>query len=252
MGTDIYRYVILSIEGKEVVIEFYSGQSVGLAEMSAAFWVDMLCSADGAFSNRLPNCALTSHQLFRMPSGEVRIQGGEMMKSMEDVKTLLERVNAEIGTNLEIEKHKSPAEDDTINNDARRTGSDPLTFGAYGFYGDGSEGTGMIHFNTVVEAKTFIDHVNKGEDGSTAYFRTVKDGPEWISQYDGYPEGTFEHFVERVELLEVFYEDIEDDDGWKRAGVEENYWNTKAKYKLTMTAAEYLEHIKESETWDGR
>ena len=39
---------------------------------------------------------------------------------------------------------------------------------------------------------------------------------------------------------------------WKKAGVEENYNNTKAKYKLVMKSPEFLEHVKETEEWDGR
>lgn len=49
MGTDIFRYTVLSIEGKEIVVEFYSGQSCGLADLTSSFWVDALCSAENAF-----------------------------------------------------------------------------------------------------------------------------------------------------------------------------------------------------------
>ena len=86
------------------------------------------------------------------------------------------------------------------------------------------------------------------------YFKTVRNGPEWISQYDGYPKGTFENFVQSVELLEDYYDslDFDDVDAWKKAGVDENYNNTKAKYKLVMKSPEFLEHVKETEEWDGR
>lgn len=86
------------------------------------------------------------------------------------------------------------------------------------------------------------------------YFKSVRNGPQWISKYDQYSKEVFDHFVAGVEQLEVFYENLEWDDkeAWKKVGIEENYWNTKAKYKITMTDPTYLDHLEIGETWHGR
>lgn len=244
MGTDIYRYKVLSIDGNVANFEFYSGQSLGLADLNAAFWVGALCDANGAFvydsveGLRKANCPLSQHAIFRKPSGDVMIEG-ESLNSMQDVEKLLKKVNGIIQ-----------------NKDAD---SKPLLCGSYGCRGGGQfKAIGNASFNSALEAQAIVDCVNDLEKDKSApldvYFKTVRNGPEWISQYDGYPKGTFENFVESVELLEVYYDslDFDDIDAWKKTGVEENYHNTKAKYKLVMKSPEFLEHVKETEEWDGR
>ena len=146
---------------------------------------------------------------------------------------------------------------------------EPLPCSCYGYSCMGGKEQCEIDLNSVEHAKLFMDKVNEFEtkrinkeapDGSDVpppldvYFKSVRNGPQWISKYDQYSEEVFDHFVAGVEQLEVFYENLEWDDkeAWKKVGIEENYWNTKAKYKITMTDPTYLDHLKVGETWHGR
>ena len=291
MGTDIFKYIVLSIEGREAIIEFYSGQSVGLADLTASFWVDALCSAEGAFiwadnkygRCRTANCALTRHELFRGPTGDVGLEGGNL-KRMEDVEALLKKVNDALkfdGTAA------GPATRSTKSDIASFT-KPPLTTFGWSFRSSsiGDVGLGGICFNSVAEAQTFIDYIQRnnidnkteqlqgdevGDANSSnssskldVYFQNVRHGPEFISKYDGHSEETFQHFVESVNLEQVCYECIDYDDAkaWKdAAGVDVNvdqnktydrYWNTKAKYRLVMKDTKYLEHLRASDEWYGR
>ena len=243
MGTDIYRYIALTINGNVAIIQFYSGQSVGLGNLTPAFWVEALSCANKAFvykyssetgvPSREAACPLTQHELFRQPTGQVCLEGPHV-NSMNDVKDLLKKAN-EVQEQLEKEQ---------------------LSASSFGFTEMGDWKKGSIYFDSVSHAQTFIEsvkeHMAKEEKEIDAYFPTVRDGPQRISLYDGYPDQVFHHFVESVELLTTDYECIEKEDEWAEVGVQENYWNTKAKYKIVMTSPEFLEHIQESEEWFGR
>ena len=41
-------------------------------------------------------------------------------------------------------------------------------------------------------------------------------------------------------------------EAWEAAGVEENYWNTKARYRVEVTNASFLSHLSVGASWDGR
>lgn len=195
----------------------------------------------------IPNCTLTKHELFRRPSGELILEGPTLTSS-DDLEALFNKVNNDLIQNKKIKN--------------------PLPCSCFGHSSMGGIEQCHIDLNSADYANIFMDKVNEFEtkrineapDGSDVpppldvYFKSVRNGPQWISKYDQYSEEVFGHFVAGIEQLEVFYENLywDDKEAWKKAGIEENYWNTKATYKITMTDPAYLDHLKVGETWDGR
>ena len=80
----------------------------------------------------------------------------------------------------------------------------------------------------------------------------MREGPEYVTRYDSYPDSVFAGFVQNVELLSVDYDCAETPEQWEAAGVEENYWNTKARYRVEVTDASFLSHLSAGASWDGR
>jgi hypothetical protein len=324
MGTDIFRYVVLSLDGKTAIIEFYSGQCQGLApyhtkedensqqrsstrtavdadadhnlddhereeddnddDEVAAFWVDALSCSSEAFKyvtplGRQANCPLTKHELFRQPTEKVvvRTSKGRDLTSMEDVKNILQIARDKIIKEEQGDQNQKGQDDDDDDDDdqdggksRKKSRKNILETCGMGYNGQNG-GYGYICFRALACVKRFIelvdghkiessDNADDNADDSDnrvieAYFKNVRDGPEFISRFDIYPQGTFTSFVEKVHLEEVFYDCLStniDPDAWKKVGIKENYYNTKARYKVVMKSEEFLNHLKELEEWDGR
>lgn len=217
MGTDIYTYCVDEINGKVITISFQSGQSVGLAPSSedgsleaAVHWVCALAEHDQAFHNRKPSCALTQHERWRKPTGEVIIRGG--VSDFDDLKVLLQ-------------------------------GTDHGSYGTSS--GGGEKAKATVDFRSVQNAQDFINLWNcKERNGETmhVYFTNVMDGPEYLDQYSR-PNEDFCGFIEQVKLMETIY-DCKDE--------EEDYWNTAATYRISVTDEAYLEHLSVGDEWYGR
>ncbi|KAL3940543.1 MAG: hypothetical protein SGBAC_004946 [Bacillariaceae sp.] len=218
MGTDIFNYKVEKIEGKTVTIDYKSGQHQGLAPDgagldAAAHWVCALAEHDKAFLygkvfQREPSCPLTQHERWKQPTGDVLILDFPKI-TMDDIKHFI-----------------ADYEGKTC---------------SYGHTGS----RGSIEFQSVDKARQFIDDWNgkqyKG-DKLRVVFKNVENGPEWIDQYSR-PEDDFEGFVENVEVVTVYYENRDEEQG---------YWNTAASYKVTMTDEAYLSHLKRDDVWQGR
>ena len=221
MGTDIFSYLILTKDGCTIVIDFKSGQSVGLhptadannpdaLKIAAPIWISALCedkafAYDNTYTSRAC-CPLSQDARWRMMTGDVIIP--QFAGDMKDLKLMLEGYST----------------------------------GSYGTSSQDGVTTASVSFREVDEATRFMD--SNGDLG--AYFKNVVDGPEWISQYD-YPASAFEGLIESVELLEVYKENEEGGDD-----EEIDYWNTHAKYRITVTHEKWIEHIEAGATWDGR
>ena len=289
MGSDIYRYIVVEIDGTVAIIEYYSGQSQSLAPHSGddtlgdtsyrAHWVGALCEPDSAWTRfragrREGSCPLTMDSVWRQPTGDVIVKG---LTSLADGEALLRQVN-DAAPNLE-----------------------PLRCAGRGASTTGGVVTCNFSLNSVADAQRLVTHVNeRGFGGAAAasaapvpptrrtapskddairaarletgrpaappapvtatsgptqvegYFKNVRDGPEFIMRYDSYPDSVFGGFVTSVELLNVQYDCLETAEAWEAAGVEENYWNTKARYRVEVTNASFLSHLSVGASWDGR
>mmetsp|Transcript_23112 Transcript_23112/g.38026 ORF Transcript_23112/g.38026 Transcript_23112/m.38026 type:complete len:218 (+) Transcript_23112:48-701(+) len=217
MGTDIFTYLVLTKDGCSIVIDFKSGQSVGLhpsadandpdaLEIAAPIWVSAFCedkafADDDTFTARAC-CPLSLDARWREESGDIIIP--QFSGDVEALKLMLEGYS-----------HRG-----------------------YGTSSSDGVVTASVSFCSVDEARRFM--VSNGD--LEAYDKNVVDGPEYISHYD-YPASAFEGFVESVELLEVYKENEDEELG---------YWNTHAKYKITMTDPKWIEHIEVGASWDGR
>lgn len=267
MGADIFQYIVRSLEDNVATIEFYSGQSMGLApydhddddkgnkdgnhERVAAFWVSALACASKAFAfdpvvaSRRAQCPLTQHPIFRRPTGRVVVKG---IASMEDLQELLKHLADQKRANKE----------------------EPFASHGHGYHGprgsyvllkDADQGQQFIDLVDGMEWNSHIDKDGDDDEGEDtkhgrgrilqAYFHNVRYGPQSISRYDDYPNSAFCTFVQKVQLISVDYESIEDDKDWEKAGIDKNYWNTKATYRIVTTSATYLSHIEISERWCG-
>eukprot|EP00923_Selenidium_pygospionis_P022524 GHVN01038949.1.p1 GENE.GHVN01038949.1~~GHVN01038949.1.p1 ORF type:complete len:221 (-),score=17.47 GHVN01038949.1:1157-1819(-) len=220
MGTDIYKYQVLAINGRRVVIMFDSSQDSGLAlsgdsPAAKAFWVSAVCESEsGAFDLEGPACALANHGNFRIPTPSLTLSGVPEGFSMDELNTLLSR------------------------------------FGQLSSYGGGGS-RWNASFRTLEQAAKCIEGLNgtevtameTGNNGTLRVaYEKLENGPSYITIYD-YPESVFEPFIENVELLKVEYEDDYETHG---------YFETRAVYEITFTKDEYCEHLKVGNSWAGR
>eukprot|EP00041_Stephanoeca_diplocostata_P008511 m.126131 g.126131 ORF g.126131 m.126131 type:complete len:174 (+) comp17353_c0_seq5:175-696(+) len=111
MGSDIYRYTVISIVGNVIVVRYESAQGSSLAptdpqESSFAFWVCALAELDtGAFEwndemKRVAACALAAHNTWRDPTGDIIVKknGGEPL-TMDSIKEMMgEKLAGSYGT----------------------------------------------------------------------------------------------------------------------------------------------------------
>eukprot|EP00041_Stephanoeca_diplocostata_P008510 m.126118 g.126118 ORF g.126118 m.126118 type:complete len:235 (+) comp17353_c0_seq3:175-879(+) len=233
MGSDIYRYTVISIVGNVIVVRYESAQGSSLAptdpqESSFAFWVCALAELDtGAFEwndemKRVAACALAAHNTWRDPTGDIIVKknGGEPL-TMDSIKEMM-------GEKLA---------------------------GSYGTSGGQRGTTGSIGFRSVEDAQAFINDWDGKEHNNGiihAYFKNVVDGPEWLSYYDIDHAKALE-FIDNVELKETIRDEavdgyLEEDENQPDL---EPYWGTKAIYEITMSDAKYLEHLNEGDRWCG-
>ncbi|KAL6067611.1 Leucine-rich repeat-containing protein 29 [Balamuthia mandrillaris] len=173
----IFFYKVLKKDGKVVVIDYQSGQSMGLAPSGTdpeakAFWYEGMRS--------VPNCPLARHPIWRLPNGDVLIRhfrgGGEE----------LERLTKPFGQMSGYSIKPSGCE--------------------------AGEVEACVSYANAEEAQRAIDALNGMEFAGVrlqACSKNATEGPEWIFSFD-HPKSSFELFIEEVKEVSVEYENEEE------------------------------------------
>ena len=241
-GTDLYKFVVQSIEGATAVIDFYSSQSLGLEGTDdEVWWVDQLAGSTGAFVDRQAACPLTQHEAWHQ-NGHVLVQGFTGIRDLEHLQTEKACLLAAVG------------------------GADPalaqLRCGSGGSIR--ADGVSMeFYLDSVEQAQRFIDAVTAVCSAATdesarwadvqANFKLALRPPTCVSRFD-YPRECFVGFLATIERVSVEYERLDANvpEDWAAHGVQPSSWNSKATFRVNATNEDFLTHLRDGEEWCGR